>query len=184
MKQLFKLFNLFTLLLLLVLFVLPFVVGAQEAEPSPEILATLGLPPMLLFLIGVNNRGTQFVKLWLSAPKLPINLTPDVQRVVVSVTSFVIGIVAAIFVPDALSWLPASFLVYPIAAVFLVAIASSFGGALAQYILEVLSGAGKWLAASNQSVYTTSTTISAPPVETPPDAAKQTMATVAQAVKS
>lgn len=162
-------------ILLIVLFALPFVALAQDESSPPEDLALLTIPPVLLTLIAINNRGTELVKGWLKAPQLPFTPSPTLSSFIVGASSIVIGIVSATFVPDALSFLPEQFSKYPIAGVVAVGMMASFGGATAQVLLDLITSLKP-----KEALYSTTTTVNVPPANTSDSVAKATVGLASQ----
>lgn len=170
-----KLFNILTIVLLIALFAMPLVALAQDESSVPEEVALLAVPPVLLTLIAINNRGTELVKGWLQAPQLPFTPSPTLASFIVGASSIVIGIVSATFVPDALSFLPEQFTKYPIAGVIAVGMMASFGGATAQVLLDLIASLKP-----KAAVYSTTTTINTPPPSTSDSVAKAALNVASQ----
>lgn len=170
-----KLFNLITLFLLLVLFAMPAIVQAQEPSPSAELPAwTLGLPSILLGLVAFNFKTTEAFKRMLASERFGYTPPKDVQGVLVLGFSVGLGIASAWVTPYATEPILSQYPAMPaLAAVLLTGFGVSVLGGLVYELLGRLS---------NNAVYTTSTTISSPASSS--EAPKETMAAVAQAVKS
>jgi len=160
-------------ILILVLFALPFAAMAQEGEIAPaDEVALFAIPPILLGLMTLNNRSTEALKLYLASAKLPFTPPADVRSLLVLLFSIVFGMASAAVTPTALDWLGASF--NPIAAVVVTGFVVSLGAAAFQMVMSLLAGLG------NKSVYSTTTTISAPPADSA--APKEAMAAVSAQV--
>lgn len=104
------------------------------------------LNPIIIGLIAANNRLTEFVKIWLNAPTLPINPSAEVKRVIVLFASVLIGIVSVWLTPNSLAYAGERAIQYPVPMAIVTGVAVSFGGAFAQPFFELFGTLNKFAA--------------------------------------
>lgn len=168
-----KLFHTTILLLLALLLAFPLAAFAQSEGEVPPV--TYVIPPVLLALMAMNNRTTEALKLYLASDKLPFTPPASVRSLIVLVFSALFGMASAFLAPNALDWLGAGF--NPYAAVIVTGFVVSLGAGTAQMVLGLLASLG------NKSVYSTTTTISAPPADTPTSTANKALEVASQAAQ-
>lgn len=141
-----KLFNIATLLLIIAMLALP-VAAQDDSVPSELPEWAIGLPSVLVGLVLVNFKTTDFFKRMLASEQIGgARLTPpkDVQSVLVLLFSIGVGITSAIFTPDATTWLPEAFQQYPYLAYVITGVSvSTVGGIVHQTLARLFPASPK-----------------------------------------
>jgi hypothetical protein len=169
-----------TLFLLVVLFALPFVALAQDGETPPALPEWVSfLPTALSALVGVNFKLTDIFRRLLAANEFGgARFTPpkNVQNVIVIVFSLLLGVGLVLVTPNAAALVPDWLTTWLPLKVLYAGISISVLGGFVYDISKKLN--------DGSSVYKSTTELSAPSSDTPPDTAKAVMQTASDVASS